>query len=150
MAMPQLFVQAALLLCSTGHPAIAEKIVTHAVANDVDPAVALAVGLLESGYKPGNPMGVRGCYPKAKATHRRTDDRCIEIGVKSIRNRLLAVKSMKMSQDDLQNCSRTGNIPLCRALVRYNGSKHKYRYAKRGVAFVRKLYSLVGMPMPEV
>lgn len=84
-------ITAALMLCSTGDPVIAEKIAMEAVRQDTNIVVAVTIGIMESGLgrkSHDNPMGVRGCYPEAKKKHKRTTDDCIRIGVTSIHNRL--------------------------------------------------------------
>ena len=143
------FIAAALALCSTGNAGIATKIATEASAQEADVVMSLAIGLMESGYQSGNPMGVRGCYPKAKVQTGRDDAACIRIGVRSLNNRLRYVRASMPSKDDLLHCSRSGNMRMCRALANYNSSPRKYIYAKKGMALVRKIYKLSGVPWPN-
>lgn len=142
-------VAAAIRLCSTANPEIAEKIAVEAVFNEVSPILALAVGIRESGLKPGNPMGVRGCYPKAKKEHHRTDDVCIRIGVVSLKKRLVGTKASLPSVESIHECSKTGNASMCRALATYNGSKHKYKYAKSVIAMAKVMYRILDVSFPS-
>ena len=54
---------AALLACHTADPATVALVAESAVQAGVDPALALAVGVQESGLRGRNPLGVRACYP---------------------------------------------------------------------------------------
>lgn len=143
------FITAALMLCSTGDAKIADKIATEAAVQDTDIVVSLAIGLMESGYQSGNPMGVRGCYPKAKKRTNRDDGDCIRIGVTSIHNRLWDAYTSMPTRSDIRHCGRSGNMRMCRALANYNNSDKKYVYAKKGMALIRKIYKLSGLPMPN-
>ena len=142
-------ITAALLMCSTGDTAIADKIAMEAARQDTDLVVALTIGLMESGYQSGNPMGVRGCYPQAKKKTHRTDNDCIRIGVTSIHNRLWDAHTSMPIVADIKRCSGTGNMRMCRALANYNNSPAKYTYAKKGMALIRKFYKLAGISMPN-
>lgn len=149
-------VTAALLMCTSGNPVIATKIANEAMIQDTNVAAALAIGILESGLQPTNPMGALGCYPEAKARTKRTTDDCIRIGVRSLHNRILAVKKMEPSKGALRECRKTGNIPLCRAMIVYNGSNQpykgslrKYVYARTVVAMVITMYKKAGLAIPN-
>lgn len=110
------WLSAALLVCSSGDPATVQAVVVAAEAHAVDPALALAVACIESGFRGANPMGVHGCYP----AHRngRNQAVCVALGVLSLRNRM-------------RSCGGTEGC----ALRRYNNHpKHKVRYAKRVAA----------------
>ena len=146
------FVTAALLMCTTGDPVIADRIAQEAVLKDTDVVVAVAIGIMESGLQPGNPMGAIGCYPEAKKKYHRTTNDCINIGVQSIHNRLWDAKVTKPSKSDIRHCSKSGNMTMCRALIAYNGADkgRKYVYAKRAMGLIRKIYQLVGNRMPNV
>ena len=53
---------AALLACHTADPATVALVADSAIYAGVDPALALAVGVAESGLRGRNPLGVRQCY----------------------------------------------------------------------------------------
>ncbi len=147
-------ITAALMLCSNGNPVIADKIAIEAVKQDTNVAVALTIGILESGLgrnSSDNPMGVRGCYPKAKKQHKRTTDDCIRIGVTSIRNRLNAAQDVAMTSAVRKTCADSGNVRMCRALIVYNGADRgrKYLYAKRAMSIIRQIYRSVGASVPS-
>lgn len=140
-------VTAILLLCTTGDPQVAQMIEREAIRQDIDPAWALTVGLMESGLQPNNPMGVRGCYgDKARKKGTRT---CIRLGVESLHNRLWSAYTTRASAVAKRECRGTGELNGCRALIVYNGSKKKYEYARRGVALYRKVHKLALKIRPE-
>lgn len=141
------YVTAALILCSSGNPDIAKKIEREAIRQHVNVALSLTIGILEGGLRNGNPMGVRGCYPKAKGN--KTIDDCIRIGVTSIRNRLVAAAKTRPSVEATRECRGTGDITMCRALVVYNGSQAKYAYARKAMSLVRRMQKLVSHRMPD-
>lgn len=146
---------AALMMCSTGDPVIAEKIAREAIRQDTNVVVALAIGIMESGLGRGvgvdNPMGVRGCYPIAKKKNRRTTDDCIRIGVTSIHHRLWDAHTTLPSKQDLKTCAGSGNMKMCRALIVYNGADkgRKFVYAKKAMGIIRAIYRHMGSQMPN-
>lgn len=146
-------ITAALLMCAGGNPEIANKIAIEAVKQDTDVIVALTIGIMESALgreSPDNPMGVRGCYPKAKKKYKRTTDDCIRIGVVSIRNRLYAAHNMVPTSAVRKTCKDTGNMNMCRALIVYNGADkgRKYKYAKRAMGLIRAIHRVTGTKVP--
>lgn len=146
------FVTAALLMCTTGDPVVADRIAQEAVLKDTDMVVAVTIGIMESGLHPGNPMGVMGCYPAAKKRYNRSTNDCISIGVQSIHNRLWDAKVTKPTKMEIKSCAGSGNITMCRALITYNNADRgrKYTYAKRAMGIIRKIYQLVGDRIPSV
>ena len=145
------FIIAALLMCRTGDPVIAERIAAEAIKQDTNVVVAMTVGIMESGLQgPNNPMGINGCLARAKAKHHRTTGDCIRIGVTSIHNRLWDAKVTLPTATAIRKCGGTGNSTMCRALAVYNGQKGnaKYAYAKRAMGIIRRIYQLVGAEVP--
>jgi len=142
-------VTSALMMCSTGDSVIADKIALEAIRQDTNVIVALAVGIMESGLQPGNPMGVRGCYPEAKRKNRRNDSDCIRIGVASIRNRLLDARASLPSKQEMRTCAKSGNMTTCRALIAYNGADkgRKFVYARKTMGIIRSIHRLAGIEM---
>jgi hypothetical protein len=147
-------ITAALLMCSNGNPTIADKIAIEATKQDMNVAVALTIGIMESGLgrkSSDNPMGVRGCYPKAKKKYKRTTNDCIRIGVTSIRNRLSAAQGVAMTSAVRKTCGDSGNVKMCRALIVYNGADkgRKFVYAKRAMGIIRQIYRITGSKVPN-
>lgn len=140
-------VSAILLLCSNGNPEVAQWVEREAIRQDIDPAWALAVGVLESGLKPGNTMGVRGCY--GKQASKKGTRACIRIGVTSLHNRLWDAKTRTGTVRQVRECFRTVDPVGCRALIAYNNSTKKYEYARRGSSLVRKLKKMLILSKPE-
>ena len=142
---------AALLMCSTGDPHIADQIIRESIAQDTNVVVALTVGIMESGLHSNNTMGVQGCYPAAlKKTHRTTNE-CIRIGVTSIHNRLWDAHTKLPSKADFQHCSGTGNMEMCRALAVYNGADkgRKWVYARTAMGIIRSIYRITKAEIPK-
>ena len=126
-----------LLSCHSGDPNVATQIEREAVTQRVDPALALAVGVLESGLQPTNPMGVRACYARYNRDGHHGTAACVRIGVTSLKNRLVAAQG----KPNRGQCRRTDDPTVCRALVVYNQGPQMYGYARhalRIVSFVRR------------
>lgn len=143
-------ITAALMMCSSGDPVIADKIAMEAARQDTNIVVAVTIGIMESGLKSGNPMGVRGCYPEAKKKNKRTDNDCIRIGVTSIHNRLWDSHTSLPSKQEIKTCAGSGSMAMCRALIVYNGADEgrKFVYAKKAMSIIRALYRAMGSAVP--
>jgi len=112
---------ALLLVCSSADDTTARSIVAVSTAHAVSPALSLAIGVIESGVKGRNPMGVRPCY-HGRNNGRFDQTACITIGVVSLRNRLTACKGDE----------------VC-AARKYNASKNQHAYAAKAVRIARFL-----------
>lgn len=146
-------ITAALLMCTSGDPVIADRIATEAARQDTNIVVALTIGILESGLgrnSHDNPMGVRGCYPKVKKKKKRTANDCIRIGVTSIHNRLWDAHGSLPSKQEMRACAESGSMAMCRALIVYSGANRgrKFVYAKKAMGIIRAIYRTLGSAVP--
>ena len=141
-------VTAILMLCSSGDPKVATMVEQEAIRQDIDPAWALVVGLMESGLKEGNTMGTGNCYGSKAA--RKGTATCIRLGVESLHNRLWDAHTSLPTASQFKQCGSTGNLEGCRALLVYNGSRDKMPnglerkvvYARTGVGLFFKVHKL--------
>jgi len=141
------FVVAILLICSKGDPQIASQIEKEAIQQEVDPMMALSIGVMESGLHENNPMGVRGCY--GKMAREKGAERCIHIGVISLRNRIRAVGLSSASKEALSYCRKTRDINSCRALIAYNSGPNKYEYGVKAMGIIAAARRALHRTLPE-
>lgn len=115
---------AVLKVCSLADPVVVETVIAEAQAQHIDPEALLAIGVIESGLRLRNVLGVQACYSSKPVLSMKA---CVHIGAVSLHNKWP---------------NTVTHAGMHRAFRRYNNTAHRHKYATKALHIVKTLRRL--------